>query len=195
MSKIITQRPHPGPLLKTEVFKPCKLKTKKVAEELFHVNSNYLYVIIAGKQAVNLQMCHRLSFVFGENPQLWATRQLQYDLDKAAGGTRIVNTDFFIPENMPRIHPGSLFREKIMTPNKLSLAKTGQLMGIHDTHVSMILAGETSITLDKCLLLEKLFGENAEYWATLQMRYNLDQKREAVKQEGLQRWKPGKGPK
>ena len=194
MSYIITQRPHPGPLLKTEVFKPRHLKTKQAAE-LFKATPNHLYMIIGRKADLSLQMCHRMEIVLGEDAEKWATRQLQYDLDKAAGGARKVDSDYFVPKNLPRIHPGKDLRNKILNPRELTAEKTGDLLECSSYNVYSMIAGQCSLTLETCLKLEKLFGENAEYWAIRQMRYDLDRKRPEVEAENLQRWKPRQGPK
>src|SRR5579859_6350988 len=110
------QRPHPGPLLKAEVFKPRNLKAREVAE-LFHLNEANLSKITNQRTPLNLQMCCRIEIVFGEDAEKWALRQLQYDLDKAAKGRRKFDPNYFVPKNLVRVHPGPVLRKKIITPD------------------------------------------------------------------------------
>ena len=71
------------------------------------------------------------------------------------------------------IHPGEILAEEFLSPHGLSAYKAAQRMGIPRTRVERIARGETAITTDTALRLERLFGASAEFWMNLQSRYDL----------------------
>ena len=74
-------RSHPGPELRVKVLKPRKLTVVKSAK-LLDMSRGNLSEILAGRRDMTLEFCHQIAILFGENAEVWATKQMQHDLDK-----------------------------------------------------------------------------------------------------------------
>lgn len=74
---------------------------------------------------------------------------------------------------LPPVHPGEILLEQFIRPHDLSPISTARRLGVPRTRIERIVTGQTPITEDTALRLERLFGASAEFWLTLQMRYSL----------------------
>jgi addiction module HigA family antidote len=63
--------------------------------------------------------------------------------------------------------------EEFLQPLQLSQNKAAQLLGISFPRLNEIVRGERPVTLDTALRLEKLFAMPAEFWLTLQLRWDV----------------------
>lgn len=91
--------PHPGQFLKSEIIKPRKLTVRKSAE-LLAVTEDHLHKIITGTRDINLGMCCRLEQLFGENAEVWATRQMLHDLEKKRAEVQKLNIQPYKAETL-----------------------------------------------------------------------------------------------
>lgn len=78
------------------------------------------------------------------------------------------------------VHPGALLLEKI---NERGLLKKVVAKGLDilPNHLSGIFAGKRNISAKLAIKLEKLLQVSAQYWAGLQMTYDLHKTRELEK--------------
>ena len=85
---------------------------------------------------------------------------------------------------IPLEHPGVILKEEFFEPLGLSNYKVAQDTGISATAIGEIVRGERSISETNALKLAHYFGLSEDYFAKIQMQYNLDvikrQKGEAI---------------
>lgn len=67
--------------------------------------------------------------------------------------------------------------EEFIRPHGLSPIRTAAKLGVPRTRIERLVAGETRMTEDTALRLERLFGASAEFWLGLQVKYDLLQAR------------------
>lgn len=77
-------------------------------------------------------------------------------------------TEFLAP-----VHPGEILLEEFIRPHGLSPIKTAARLGVPRTRIERLVAGETRMTEDTALRLERLFGASAEFWLALQTGHDL----------------------
>jgi addiction module HigA family antidote len=79
-----------------------------------------------------------------------------------------------MPKNAMRpIHPGEVLRDE-MDELRLSARQLAAALGIPNNRVSQILAGRRAITASTALRLARYFaGTTPEFWAQLQLTYDL----------------------
>lgn len=75
---------------------------------------------------------------------------------------------------LPPVHPGEILAEDFLAEAGLSVIKAAQRIGVPRTRLERLIAGQTSMTPDTALRLEKLFGASAQFWMNLQTRHDLD---------------------
>jgi antitoxin HigA-1 len=83
-----------------------------------------------------------------------------------------VDTDFVAPT-----HPGEMLLEEFIRPHGLTPIRTAARLGVPRTRIERLVAGETRVSADTALRLERLFGTSAEFWLGLQAKYDLVQAR------------------
>jgi addiction module HigA family antidote len=72
------------------------------------------------------------------------------------------------------IHPGEILLEEFIKPFRLSPGKTAKRLRIARPRIEKLVRGQTPITVDTALRLEKLFGVTAQFWLNLQTEYDLE---------------------
>ena len=77
------------------------------------------------------------------------------------------------PDLLAPVHPGEILLEEFLRPHGLSPIKTAARLGVPRTRIERLVAGQTRMTEDTALRLERLFGASAEFWLSLQARYDL----------------------
>jgi len=75
------------------------------------------------------------------------------------------------------VHPGEMLLEEFIRPHGLSPIRTATRLGVPRTRIERLVAGETRVSADTALRLERLFGASAEFWLALQAKYDLIQAR------------------
>ena len=71
------------------------------------------------------------------------------------------------------VHPGEVLLEEFIRPHGLSPIRTAAQLGVPRTRIERLVAGETRMTEDTALRLERLFGASAEFWLALQAKHDL----------------------
>jgi addiction module HigA family antidote len=69
-------------MLKSELIKPLGLNVTQAAV-LLKVGRVAMSNVLNGKASLSLEMCLKLSIVFGVDAEDWYNRQIDYDLQKA----------------------------------------------------------------------------------------------------------------
>ena len=75
------------------------------------------------------------------------------------------------------VTPGEVLREEFLIPLGLSARALARELGVASNRVTMIVAGERSITAETAILLGKRFGTSPEFWLNLQMMHDLEEAR------------------
>jgi antitoxin HigA-1 len=70
-------------------------------------------------------------------------------------------------------HPGEVLRKEYLEPLGITGNKLALALHVTAPRINEILAGRRGITADTALRLAKCLNTSAEYWLTLQMRYDL----------------------
>jgi addiction module HigA family antidote len=71
------------------------------------------------------------------------------------------------------VHPGEMLAEEFLKPLGLSAGGAAARMGVPRTRIERLLGRTTRMTPDTALRLEHLLGMPAEFWLSLQSRYDL----------------------
>jgi addiction module HigA family antidote len=74
---------------------------------------------------------------------------------------------------LPPVHPGEVLLEEFIRPYGLSPIRLAAQLGVPRTRIERLVAGDTSMTEDTALRLERLFGASAEFWLGLQASHDL----------------------
>ena len=74
---------------------------------------------------------------------------------------------------MTPAHPGVFLREDVLPYIEPNEAEFAALLGIDGNHLRAILEEREGINTDIALRLGKALGNNARFWLTLQMQYDI----------------------
>ena len=74
---------------------------------------------------------------------------------------------------MTPAHPGEYLREDVLPYIEPDEAEFAKILGIDETHLRAILDGREGINTEIALRLGKALGNNARFWLTLQMQYDI----------------------
>ena len=72
------------------------------------------------------------------------------------------------------IHPGEVLQEEFLKPLGLTAYSAATAMHVPRTRIERLVRGETSVTPETALRLERAFGSSARFWMNLQTRYDLE---------------------
>lgn len=72
------------------------------------------------------------------------------------------------------IHPGEILSEEFLIPMAISQSRLARDINVPPRRINEICLGKRSITPDTALRLARYFGMSAEFWMTLQQRYDLE---------------------
>lgn len=75
--------------------------------------------------------------------------------------------------HLPPVHPGEILLEEFIRPHGLSPIRAAQRLRVPRTRIERLVAGESRVTEDTALRLERLFGASAEFWMNLQTSFDL----------------------
>jgi antitoxin HigA-1 len=78
-----------------------------------------------------------------------------------------------IPTHGPPTHPGEMILEEFLKPLAMTQTEFAQRIGVAWTRANQLINGRRGVTPDTALRLEKLFGMPADFWLTLQLRWDL----------------------
>jgi len=75
---------------------------------------------------------------------------------------------------LPPIHPGEILGEEFLKPMVISQSRLARDINVPPRRINEICLGKRGITPDTALRLARYFGVSAEFWMTLQQRYDLE---------------------
>jgi len=78
-----------------------------------------------------------------------------------------------IPTHGPPTHPGEMILEEFLKPLEMTQTEFAQRIGVAWTRANQLVKGKRSVTPDTALRLERPFGMPADFWLTLQLRWDL----------------------
>lgn len=71
------------------------------------------------------------------------------------------------------LHPGSILKEDIFIPARLSLRDAAELLQVSRLTISKIVNQKGSITPNIAIRISKAFGGKADFWLRMQRGYDL----------------------
>lgn len=71
-------------------------------------------------------------------------------------------------------HPGEILAEEFLGPMGITPYRLAKEIGVSQTRVGEIIAGERRITADTGLRLSRALGLSDMFWINLQSRYDVD---------------------
>ncbi|MDE3153451.1 MAG: HigA family addiction module antidote protein [Gemmatimonadota bacterium] len=98
-----------------------------------------------------------------------------------------------IPTHRAPTHPGEMIREEFLVPLGMTQTELAERMGVAWTRVNQLINGKRGVTPDTALRLERLFEMPAEFWLTLQLRWDLYQAMRAPEARAISRIRPAPG--
>ena len=78
-----------------------------------------------------------------------------------------------VPTHGPPTHPGEVILEEFLKPLDMTQTEFAKRLGVDWSRANKLIRGKRSVTPDTALRLEKLFGMPADFWLTLQLRWDL----------------------
>lgn len=75
---------------------------------------------------------------------------------------------------IPPTHPGEILLEDFLKPAGVSQYRLAKAMGVPALRLSQIIRGKRAVTADTALRLAKVLGTTAQFWLTIQNRYDLE---------------------
>ncbi|MEK9159754.1 MAG: HigA family addiction module antitoxin [Patescibacteria group bacterium] len=74
----------------------------------------------------------------------------------------------------PPVHPGKILLEEFILCFRLTEAQLARSLGIPRRRINEIVLKRRGISADTAVRLALYFGNSAEFWMELQMRYELE---------------------
>ena len=68
---------------------------------------------------------------------------------------------------------GEMLTEEFLAPLRITQARLAEAMGVSRKTVNELCTGRRAVTADTALMLERVFGNSAEFWLNLQRRNDL----------------------
>lgn len=73
------------------------------------------------------------------------------------------------------VHPGGIFRRRVIDRQGLSVEATAERMGVSRQMLHRVLSGQSSVTADMAMRMASLSGGRPETWLQLQNQFDLAQ--------------------
>lgn len=73
---------------------------------------------------------------------------------------------------MVPVHPGRILKDELLARN-LSANAVARALRVPSERIADILNGKRAISAETALRLGRFFGNDAQFWVNLQMRYDL----------------------
>jgi addiction module HigA family antidote len=74
---------------------------------------------------------------------------------------------------VPYPHPGEILKEEFLDPMGITSYRLAKSIGVQQTAIGQIIAGDRAITADTGLRLSRFFGMSDGFWTGLQLDYDL----------------------
>jgi addiction module HigA family antidote len=78
-----------------------------------------------------------------------------------------------IPTQGPPTHPGEVILEEFLKPLEMTQTEFAERIAVDWSRANKLIRGKRGVTPDTALRLERLFGMPADFWLTLQLRWDL----------------------
>lgn len=78
------------------------------------------------------------------------------------------------------IHPGEILSEEFLIPMAISQSRLARDVNVPPRRINEICLGKRAVTPDTALRLARYFGMSAEFWMTLQQRYDLERTKDQL---------------
>lgn len=78
-----------------------------------------------------------------------------------------------VPTNRPPTHPGEMLVEEFLTPLSLTQRQLADSINVPYQRVNELANGRRGVTPSTALRLAKYFGNSADFWMNLQLRWDL----------------------
>ena len=72
------------------------------------------------------------------------------------------------------IHPGEILNEEFLKPLGISQYRLAKDISVPPRRINEIVHGLRAISADTALRMGRFFGNTAQFWLNLQMRYDLE---------------------
>jgi len=83
-------------------------------------------------------------------------------------------------KKLPPVHPGEILREEFMLPLNLSSNALARAIGVTAARINEIVRERRGISADTALRLARFFGNDAQSWLNLQLRYDVECAQDAI---------------
>jgi antitoxin HigA-1 len=80
-----------------------------------------------------------------------------------------------VPTHRSPTHPGEMLLEEFLVPMELSQQTLAASINVPAAKVEAVVRGQQGVTPGLALRLAKFFGMSADFWLTLQLRWDLYQ--------------------
>ena len=87
-------------------------------------------------------------------------------------------------------HPGRSIKDACLEPLRLSVTEGAKVLGVTSHTLSRVINGQSGISPDMAIRLEKAGWSNADHWLRLQTAYELAQARKHQDQIKVERYEP-----
>ncbi len=87
-------------------------------------------------------------------------------------------------------HPGRSIKDACLEPLRLSVTEGAKVLGVTRHTLSRVINGQSGISPDMAIRLEKAGWSNADHWLRLQTAYELAQARKHQDQIEVERYEP-----
>ncbi len=74
---------------------------------------------------------------------------------------------------LPPVHPGEILREEYLVPLGMSAGVLARKLGVPRTRIERVAAEQAPVTPDTALRLARFFRTTPEFWANMQVGYDL----------------------
>ncbi len=81
------------------------------------------------------------------------------------------------------IHPGEILFEEFLLPMDISQNKLARDIDVSPRRINEIVHGKRAVTADTDLRLSKALGTSEGFWLGLQTDYDLEEKKNAIKNQ------------
>ncbi len=86
-------------------------------------------------------------------------------------------------DRLDPIHPGEVLDEDFLKPLAISQYRLSKDIGVPPVRINEIVHGKRGTTADTALRLAKFFGTTAEFWMSLQTRFDLEVQRDVSSEQ------------
>ena len=87
------------------------------------------------------------------------------------------------------VTPGEILKEEFLEEYGLSQGRLAKAVGISPNRIADIVGNRRRITADTAVRLALYFGNSAEFWMNLQLRYDLKVARQSIAPQECERIK------